>query len=110
MATKAPTFGPYLGYGAAACQGWPDRSVTPLVDFHADTEAPALVVGTTHDPATPYPWAQSLVKQLGEARLLTHEGYGHTAYTSGSTCVTRAVDGYLLNGALPNEGAVCDAS
>lgn len=109
MATKAPTFGPYLGYGAAACQGWPDRPVTPLVDFHADTEAPALVVGTTHDPATPYAWAQSLVKQLGKARLLTHEGYGHTAYTSGSTCVTRAVDGYLLDGTLPDEGTVCDA-
>lgn len=110
MTERAPTFGPYLGYGAAACQGWPDKPVTPLPELRADVETPAVVIGTTHDPATPYPWAQSLASQLGRARLLTHEGYGHTAYTSGSGCITRAVDDYLLDGTLPDEGTVCRQS
>lgn len=109
MTEKAPTFGPYLGYGAASCQGWPDRPVERIADYHADLDTSALVVGTTHDPATPYAWAKSLTGQLGDARLLTHEGYGHTAYTSGSTCVARAVDDYLQKGTLPDDGTVCDA-
>ncbi|RLZ03011.1 aminopeptidase [Kocuria tytonicola] len=109
LTQQAPTFGPYLGYGAAACQGWPDKPVTPLPGYRADVATPALVVGTTHDPATPYPWAQSLTEQLGDARLLTHEGYGHTAYTSGEPCVTGAVDDYLLDGTLPEEGTTCGA-
>ena len=107
MTQQAPTFGPYLGYGAAACQGWPDKPVKPLDTYRADLETPTLVIGTTHDPATPYPWAHSLQQQMGDARLLTHEGYGHTAYTSGNPCVTRAVDDYLLDGTLPDEGATC---
>ena len=110
LARQAPTFGPYLGYGAAACQGWPDKPVKPLADHRAQVETPALVIGTTHDPATPYPWAQALTNQLGDARLLTHEGWGHTAYTSGSPCVTGAVDDYFLDGELPAEGTTCDAS
>ena len=110
MAQQAPTFGPYLGYGAAACQGWPDEPVTPLEDYRADVETPAMVIGTTHDPATPHAWAESLTDQLGDARLLTHDGYGHTAYTSGSSCITDAVDDYFLRGRLPDEGTVCEQS
>ena len=109
LSEEAPTFGPYLGYGTAACQGWPEEPVGPLEDYSADVdvETPALVIGTTHDPATPYAWAESLSRQLGGARLLTHEGYGHTAYPSGNPCISRAVEDYLLHGTLPQEGTVC---
>ncbi|MDO4919248.1 alpha/beta hydrolase [Kocuria sp.] len=110
LSRRAPTFGPYLGYGAASCQGWPDEPVQPLDDYRADVETPALVIGTTHDPATPYPWAESLTRQLGAARLLKHEGYGHTAYTSGDSCVTGAVDDYFLDGTLPAEGTTCGSA
>ena len=51
--------------------------------------APILVVGTTGDPATPYEWAKGLASQLSSGRLLTWEGYGHTAYGQGSSCVSR---------------------
>ncbi|RKQ33631.1 alpha/beta hydrolase [Kocuria tytonis] len=110
MSRRAPTFGPYLGYGAAACQGWPDKPVKPLPDYHADVTTPVMVIGTTHDPATPYAWAKSLSAQLGDARLLTYEGYGHTAYTSGDRCVSEAVDRYLLDGVLPDDGTTCGQS
>ncbi|MEX5302905.1 alpha/beta hydrolase [Kocuria sabuli] len=102
----APTFGPYLGHGAAACQGWPAAPAeqAPVDAAGAD---PILVVGTTHDPATPHHWSEALVEQLENARLLTYDSYGHTAYTSGDECVQDAVDAYLLDGELPDEGTTC---
>ena len=52
-----------------------------------------LVVGTTYDPATPYRMAKQLVAQMGNARLLTMRGDGHTAYGGNSPCIDAAVDG-----------------
>jgi pimeloyl-ACP methyl ester carboxylesterase len=66
-----------------------------------------LVVGTTYDPATPYRGARRLASDLGNARLLTMRGDGHTAYEQGSPCIDEAVDAYLEEGTLPDEGTVC---
>jgi pimeloyl-ACP methyl ester carboxylesterase len=66
-----------------------------------------LVIGTTYDPATPYSSAVSTVKALGNARLLTMEGDGHTAYARNSACVNSATEAYLIVGTLPAEGTVC---
>ena len=38
-----------------------------------------------------------------------YDGDGHTAYTSGSSCIDRAVDAYFLEGTMPAEGTVCTA-
>ena len=70
--------------------------------------APILVVGTTGDPATPYPWSQALASQLDDGHLLTWNGNGHTAYGRAGDCVTNAVDSYLLAGRLPEDGLTCD--
>ncbi|MBO9532238.1 MAG: alpha/beta fold hydrolase [Solirubrobacteraceae bacterium] len=69
--------------------------------------ATPLIVATTHDPATPYDGAQRLVRQLGNARLLTMEGDNHTAYGGESACIDAAVDAYLFGGTLPSTGTVC---
>jgi pimeloyl-ACP methyl ester carboxylesterase len=70
--------------------------------------APALVVGTTFDPATPYAEAQKLTQELGNARLLSMDGDGHTAsYAGNSPCIDGAVTAYLVALALPPEGTVC---
>jgi pimeloyl-ACP methyl ester carboxylesterase len=66
-----------------------------------------LVVATTYDPATPYRGAKALVKDLGNARLLTMVGDGHTAYGGNSPCIDQAVDNYVLGGTLPDAGTVC---
>jgi len=66
-----------------------------------------LVVATTYDPATPYRGAKALVKDLGNARLLTMIGDGHTAYGGNSPCIDEAVDSYLLAGTLPDAGTTC---
>ena len=62
-----------------------------------------LVVGTRYDPATPYKEAKRLVKQLGNARLLTMTGDGHTAYDApgGSPCSDAAIEAYLFDRTVP---------
>ena len=47
--------------------------------------------------------------ELDNATLLSYDGDGHTAYTSGSSCIDDAVDAYFLDGAMPAEGTVCVA-
>ncbi len=81
----------------------------PIVAYElGDPTAPAtLVVGTTYDPATPYRGAKRLVSELGNARLLTMRGDGHTAYGGNSPCIDSAVDAYLIDGTLPAKGTVC---
>ncbi|SDQ17445.1 alpha/beta hydrolase [Quadrisphaera sp. DSM 44207] len=103
----SPTFGASLARGEVLCGVWPAAPVGAPGPVTAEGAAPVLVVGTTGDPATPYAWSQALADQLSSGRLLTWDGEGHTAYRRGSACVDAAVDGYLLDGVLPGEGATC---
>lgn len=72
-----------------------------------------LVVGTRYDPATPYKQAQALTRELGNARLLTMNGDGHTAYDGfpadgyNSECTDKAVEAYLFDLTLPAPGTEC---
>jgi len=97
------------GYGDLTFGLWP---VAPRGvfrgPFQAAADAPTtLVVGTTYDTATPYRWARDLTRDLGNARLLTLRGDGHTAYGGSSACIDAAVEAYLEEGVLPAEGTVC---
>jgi len=48
------------------------------------------------------------VRQLGNARLLTMRGDGHTAYGNGSpTCIDPAVERYLFTLTPPAKGTTC---
>jgi pimeloyl-ACP methyl ester carboxylesterase len=70
--------------------------------------ATPLVVATTYDPATPYRGSRKLVRDLGNARLLTMRGDGHTAYENGSPdCIDPAIEDYLFTLALPAPGTQC---
>lgn len=70
---------------------------------------PILVANALHDPATSYPWAVSVARQLGRSGvLLTYEGHGHGSVTSGP-CMEDAVDGYLTDLAVPPRGTSCPA-
>jgi pimeloyl-ACP methyl ester carboxylesterase len=67
-----------------------------------------LLVGTTYDPATPYRGGLLLARDLGNARVLTMRGDGHTAYGAGSPdCIDPAIENYLINRVLPSQGTVC---
>ncbi|MDT0167325.1 alpha/beta hydrolase [Actinotalea sp. AC32] len=102
----APTFGRTFVMDAG-CESWPVEPVGERDTVDAPGAAPILVVGTTGDPATPYEWSVALAEQLESGTLLTWEGEGHTAYGRGDACVTETVDAYLVDGVVPEDGAVC---
>jgi pimeloyl-ACP methyl ester carboxylesterase len=68
---------------------------------------PALVVAARYDTATPYRGALRLVRDLGNARLLTMIGDGHTVYGGNSGCIDAAVEAYLFEVTLPAENTRC---
>jgi pimeloyl-ACP methyl ester carboxylesterase len=111
-AAEAPVFGPYMAWGNLPCWQWPmgagtaEAAGAPPV-FRAQGSAPILVVSTKYDPATPYEWGVQVADELDNATLLTYDGDGHTAYTSGSSCIDRAVDAFFMDGTIPAEGTVC---
>ncbi len=107
LAEAAPTVGYFFGYGGAVCAEWPYPATGQAGPITAEGAPPILVIGTTNDPATPYAWAQALAEQLSSAVLLTYEGEGHTAYGRSNECIADAVDAYLLEGAVPDEGTRC---
>lgn len=107
IAGLSPTFGDALAWTEIACAAWPHAAQKERGPVSAVGSAPILVVGTTRDPATPYEWAVALADQLAEGHLLTYEGNGHTAYGRSNSCVVDAVDGFMLEGQLPAEGASC---
>jgi pimeloyl-ACP methyl ester carboxylesterase len=108
MAWTAPHFGAFAAYSSLLCAYWPTQGPAP-VQVHAPGAPPILLIGTTRDPATPYPWAVSVQKQLAKSRLLTYDADGHTAFLTGNTCVRRSVEAYLLRGTLPAVGTICDS-
>lgn len=107
FATGSPRFGAQLGWMSLSCLGMPVSGQDP-VRIAAPDAPPLLVIGTVGDPATPYPWAGQLAGALGSATLLTWEGEGHTAYPK-TSCITAAVDAYLLRLEVPATGTRCPA-
>lgn len=102
----APVFGKYLN-GEGACGIWPETAVETIDDYSAAGAPPILVVGTTGDPATPYDWAVKLADTLDSGVLLTYEGEGHTAYGRSNSCIDDAIDGFLIDDVVPEDGLTC---
>ncbi len=107
LVREAPTMGSAFAWGGLLCQNWPYPVVKQGYDEAAKGAAPIVVVGTTNDPATPYAGAQALAKLLDSGVLVTWEGEGHTAYGRSNSCISKAVDGYLVEGDVPKDGLVC---
>ncbi|MEU1374801.1 alpha/beta hydrolase [Streptomyces triculaminicus] len=103
----SPALGTSFAWSALTCAYWPTQATGTPHRITAAGAAPILVVGTTRDPATPYPWARALASQLSSGRLLTYDGDGHTAYTRGSSCVDSAVNAYLLTATAPPASRTC---
>lgn len=95
---------------APCAADWPatsdDRYTGP---WDAETEVPILLIGTLHDPNTGYQNAVSSEKLLGNAVLLTHDGYGHLSFNDTSACTESARTAYLVELVVPEPGTVCEA-
>ena len=102
-------FGEEAGFTSAGLEGWP-TSHAKRQPISAQGAPPIMVVGTTHDPATPYVMSQNLAKELSSGVLVTWDGWNHTAYSkSGSKCVATAVEGYFLRNVVPTTDVQCGA-
>ncbi len=105
--TKYPMFGASMAVGLLPCAFWQaERDPYPVGP--ATGSPPIMVVGTTGDPATPYENTAKLASMLGTGRVLTWEGEGHTAYPT-TPCIATAVNRYLIDLRLPQEGLRCPA-
>ena len=102
----APLFGDYLAWSNLSCTYWKAPATDKPHAILAPGSPMILVVGTLHDPATPYEWSKSLSKQLHNSTLLTFDGDGHTAYMQGSSCIDKVVDNYFITG-VTKTGIVC---
>ncbi|WFB07536.1 alpha/beta hydrolase [Streptomyces sp. LX-29] len=105
----SPVFGEFLAWGMLGCTDWPVKGTTDGPEVSAKGAAPILVIGNTGDPATPYEGARKMARELGDGVgiELTFKGEGHGAYNSGNECMTKVVDGYLLDGKVPAKGTTC---
>jgi TAP-like protein len=89
----------------APCASWPARSANRYTGpRNAKTANPILLVGTRYDPNTPLVNAQLAERRLGNAVLLTHDGYGHLSHADPSQCVLDAVGRYFESLTRPATG------
>jgi pimeloyl-ACP methyl ester carboxylesterase len=105
------TRGPVLGWWAwAPCASWRARSADRYTGpWNATTKNPILVMGIRFDPNTPFANARTVARRLGNAVLLTQQGYGHGTYSDPSACVDAALGKYLVDLKPPARGTVCQS-
>jgi hypothetical protein len=112
LAARAPQMlaSPLAMAAVSGCLGWPAAPRNPQHTLVLPPGLPpVLLVGTEHDPATSYAWAQHVAQEFGPAAgLLTYQGWGHVVYNH-STCVSGAVDKYLITVTRPPAGTTCPA-
>jgi pimeloyl-ACP methyl ester carboxylesterase len=92
----------------APCASWPvqgqDNYRGP---WNRSTPNPILLINQRYDPNTAYANAVHAEHYLGNAVLLTQEGYGHLWIQDPSACVDKAMVDYLVHLITPPPGAVC---
>ena len=94
----------------APCASWPVRAQDNYRGpWNARTPNPILLINQRYDPNTGYANAVRAEQYLGNAVLLTQEGYGHLYFQDPSVCVSNAIVDYLVNLITPPRGTVCQS-
>ena len=104
---ESPTFGRYQAASdLLTCPTWPTRNPDRWIGpWHRKTPNPVVVVGNYYDPATQYRFAQRMAKELGNARLISVDSFGH-CILGRSAATDAAVAKYLVDLIPPAEGSV----
>jgi pimeloyl-ACP methyl ester carboxylesterase len=98
----------YIAWGDEPCAGWRATDADGYFGpWNHPTAHPILLVGNTYDPATPYHDSVAMSRELADARLLTMDGWGHTALDNPSSCIQQYEASYFIDGTLPPPGTVC---
>ncbi|KAJ5315600.1 Peptidase S33 tripeptidyl aminopeptidase-like C-terminal [Penicillium atrosanguineum] len=83
---------------------WPRPSEVYRGDLNHTLNTPVLLIASTYDPATPLRNGRRLLEEMGpNARLVVHNGYGHSSRRDSSVCTDRVAKAYILHGTLPEE-------
>ncbi|NGY65676.1 alpha/beta hydrolase [Lentzea sp. NEAU-D13] len=104
---QSPTFGrSQAASDLLACPTWPTRNPDRWIGpWNRKTANPIVVVGNYYDPATQYLFSQRMAKQLGNARLISVDSFGH-CILGRSAATDAAVAKYLVDLVAPAEGSV----
>ncbi|HEV7978114.1 alpha/beta hydrolase [Amycolatopsis sp.] len=104
---ESPTFGRTQAFAdAAGCPVWPVKKPDAYRGpWRAATENPVLVIGNYYDPATQYVFAQRMAAQLGNARLISVDAFGH-CILGDSAGADKVTADYLVDLKAPVEGQV----
>lgn len=87
---------------------WPKVAEVYRGDLNNSLSNPVLIIAVTYDPATPLRNGKRLLNDMGSnARLVIHNGYGHTSRYDPSSCTDSVGKAYIMHGTLP-EGDVTD--
>jgi pimeloyl-ACP methyl ester carboxylesterase len=107
--TSTDFVGLFEGWGLwAPCASWQSPSANRYTGpWNATTANPILVVGNKYDPRTRYANSVLAARTLGNAVLLTLEGYGHVSDADPSVCIDTAVKNYLITPTAPLAGNTC---
>lgn len=107
---ESPTFGRYQAFSdVAACAQWPELDA----DVHSgpwknESDNPVLVFGNYYDPATQYAFSKRMTEQLGNARLVSADAFGHCILGE-SACADRIAARYLVDLRTPPPGKLCQS-
>jgi pimeloyl-ACP methyl ester carboxylesterase len=104
---ESPTFGRTHAFAdPAGCPAWPVQDPDAYRGpWNRATENPVLVIGNYYDPATQYSFSQRMADQLGYARLVSVDAFGHCILGS-SSGVDAATADYLTDLTVPPPGQV----
>ena len=100
---RAGDLGRWWAWDYEPCATWAATAAHPYAD--RGTARPPVPSSWSIQPSIPPPRIRRRRRwpaMLANARLLTLEGYGHTALLNRSACVDRHVIRYLITGALPH--------
>ncbi|KAI0744279.1 alpha/beta-hydrolase [Daedaleopsis nitida] len=97
------TFGAFWPIPWYRCSYWPVRAPERYQGpFNGTYANRILVIGNSHDNATPFVAAQHMAEVMGDqAALVRQDGFGHTSIYQSSACVTDIITAYFEDGTLP---------
>lgn len=102
----APTFGrSQIFSDTSACPVWPVHPDAYRGPWNVTTENPILVFGNYYDPATQYKFSQRMTQELGFARLVTVDAFGHCILGK-SDAADKITADYLIDLKVPAPGLV----
>lgn len=71
-------------------------------NFTSHTRHPILYVGNDYDPVTPLQYSRKMATLFPNAAVLRVKSFGHCSISQPSTCASKTIAAYLVNGTVPD--------